>query len=297
VPELPEVETVVRQIAPGVVGRTIRGLDLHWARTLSGGTRARVERAIVGARIARSYRRAKWIVFELAAGRGALLVHLRMTGRLFVRATKEPASDYVRLSLALSGGKRLDFEDVRKFGRVHWCADPNEVFESLGPEPLADDFTAEDLHMALTSRRRMLKPLLLDQTVVAGLGNIYVDETLFASGLHPLTASDRLGRADTERIHTNMRRILARAIECQGSSFDVFYRTPEGQPGRFQDEFLAYGRDGRPCRNCGTELIKLTVAQRGTHVCPVCQPKPRRRRVAKKKRTARRTDTTSTSRP
>lgn len=285
-PELPEVETVVRQIAPGVAGRTIRALDVRWARTLSGGTRSQVERAIIGARIARSYRRAKWIVFELAKQRGVLLVHLRMTGRLFVRAAKEPASDYLRLSLTLSGGKRLDFEDVRKFGRVHWCTDPSEVFAPLGPEPLDDDFTADQLHSVLTSRRRMLKPLLLDQTVVAGLGNIYVDETLFASGLHPLTESDRLKRADTERIHTNMRRILARAIECQGSSFDVFYRTPEGQPGRFQDEFLAYGRDGRPCRTCGTELIKLTVAQRGTHVCPACQPKPRRRRraVVKKKR-------------
>lgn len=292
-PELPEVETVVRQIAPRVEGRTIRSLDVHWARTLSGGTRRAVERRVVGARVRRGYRRAKWIVFELAKERGALLVHLRMTGRLFVRGPKEAPSDYLRLSLGLSRGERLDFEDVRKFGRVHWCADVQEVFGELGPEPLSEELTVDVLHERLTSRRRMLKPLLLDQTVIAGLGNIYVDETLFASRLHPQQTSDRLTRDDVARIHENMRRILTRAIECQGSSFDVFYRTPEGQPGRFQDEFLAYGRDGRPCRVCGTELVKLTIAQRGTHVCPTCQPKPRRRH-ASKKRTTRRSAARST---
>jgi len=287
VPELPEVETVVRQIAPRVEGRTIRSLDLRWARTLSGGSRATIERALVGARIRRGHRRAKWIVFELGGERGALLVHLRMTGRLFVRGPKESSSDYLRLSLGLSRGERLDFEDVRKFGRVHWCRDTDEVFGALGPEPLSDELTVDALYARLTSRRRMLKPLLLDQTVIAGLGNIYVDETLFASGLHPMQTSDRLTRDDVARIHDNVRRILRRAIECQGSSFDVFYRTPEGQPGRFQDEFLAYGRDGRPCRRCGTELVKLTIAQRGTHVCPTCQPKPRRRRASKKRSTRR----------
>lgn len=277
-PELPEVETVVRQIAPDVVGRTIRSLDVAWARTLTGGSRAAVERRIVGARIAAARRRAKWIVLDLARDRGALLVHLRMTGRLFVRTPKQAASAYLRLSLGLSGRRRLDFEDVRKFGRVHWCANADVFTTALGPEPLSDELTADDLFERLSSRRRMLKPLLLDQTVIAGLGNIYVDETLFASGLHPTFPSDRITRDDAARIHANMRRILARAIECQGSSFDVFYRTPEGQPGRFQDEFLAYGRDGCPCRTCGTELVKLTIAQRGTHVCPTCQPKPRRRR-------------------
>ncbi|MEZ5978586.1 MAG: bifunctional DNA-formamidopyrimidine glycosylase/DNA-(apurinic or apyrimidinic site) lyase [Planctomycetota bacterium] len=279
-PELPEVETVVRQVAPGVVGRRVESLDVRWARTLEGGTRARVDRALVGRRIERARRRAKWIVLDLEGG-DALLVHLRMTGRLFVRGPKDEPSEYLRLSLGLSGRKRLDFEDVRKFGRVRWTRDAEAEFADLGPEPLDDAFTEESLHERLVSRSRMLKPLLLDQTVVAGLGNIYVDETLFESGLHPLRDSRTLGRDDTSRIHASMRRILARAILQEGSSFDVFYRTPEGKPGRFQDEFRVYGREGKSCVRCGGEVVKIVVAQRGTHLCPVCQPRPRARRRAR----------------
>jgi formamidopyrimidine-DNA glycosylase len=276
-PELPEVETVVRQIAPGVVGRTIAALDVRWARTLAGGARARVERALVGRRIAAARRRAKWVVLDLDGG-GALLVHLRMTGRLTVRAAGAEADPYLRLALHLSGRARLDFDDVRKFGRVVWCPDPASVLGDLGPEPLDPAFTPADLHAAVASRRRQLKPLLLDQTVVAGLGNIYVDESLHAAGLHPLARSERLTLPEATRLHGAVRAILERAIACQGSSFDTFYRTPRGEAGQYQDEFQVYDRAGEPCRTCGTAIERLVVGQRGTHVCPRCQPQPRRAR-------------------
>jgi formamidopyrimidine-DNA glycosylase len=274
-PELPEVETVVRQIEPGVVGRTIRAIDVRWLRTLGGATRAKFERGVVGRRIVLARRRAKWIVLELDDG-AVLLVHLRMTGRLTVRGAKEPHDAYLRVSLAFDGGTRLDFDDVRKFGRFVWLAEPESVLGELGPEPLDDAFTPAVLHDALTRRRRQLKPLLLDQTVVAGLGNIYVDESLHAAGLHPLARSERLALDDATRLHRAVQTILTRAIACQGSSFDVFYRTPKGEAGSFQDEFAVYDRAGEPCRTCGAPIVRLVVGQRGTHLCPVCQPKSRR---------------------
>lgn len=276
-PELPEVETVVREIAPGVVGRTVRAVDVRWLRTLGGATRAKFERAVVGRRIVGARRRAKWIVLELDDG-AVLLVHLRMTGRLSVRAVKSAADPYQRVALTFDDRTRLDFDDVRKFGRFVWLAEPASVLGELGPEPLDDAFTPAVLHDALTRRRRQLKPLLLDQTVVAGLGNIYVDESLHAAGLHPLARSERLTLDDTQRLHRAIRSILARAIECQGSSFDVFYRTPKGESGSFQDEFAVYDRAGEPCRTCGSPIVRFVVGQRGTHVCPFCQPKSRRAR-------------------
>jgi formamidopyrimidine-DNA glycosylase len=165
---------------------------------------------------------------------------------------------------------------VRKFGRVRFARDPADVLSGLGPEPLGDDFTAEAFHRALRERRRMLKPLLLDQSFVAGLGNIYVDEALFRARLHPLRRSDRLTRAAARALHGEIRATLAEAIEREGSSFDAFYRTPEGRPGSYQHEFRVYGREGRPCLVCGRPIQRIVVAQRGTHICKRCQPAPRK---------------------
>jgi formamidopyrimidine-DNA glycosylase len=172
----------------------------------------------------------------------------------------------------------LRFVDPRKFGRVLWRADPSEELGELGPEPLADEFLPETLHDALRSRRRLLKPLLIDQTFLAGLGNIYADESLFRAGLHPLARSDRLTRAEAARLHESIRAVLTDAIAREGSSFDAFYRTPEGRPGSYQDEFRVYGRTGEPCLVCETPIRYLKVAQRGTHVCPSCQRRTPRER-------------------
>jgi len=282
-PELPEVETVVRLIRPRVVDREVVAVDVRWRRTVGGGPLSSFTRAVVGARIAVVRRRAKYIVMELERGgtpAGAVVCHLRMTGRLVVEPAGVDAGSYRRVSLGLDDGNVLHFIDVRKFGRFQFEADPEEVLRDLGPEPLSDEFTEERFVRALRSRRRILKPLLLDQTFVAGLGNIYVDEALHRSGLHPLRRSDRVPRQAAGRLWREVRATLAEAIEREGSSFDTFYRTPEGRPGSYQHQFRVYGRDGRPCRTCGRLIRKLTVGQRGTHVCPRCQPAPRPRRRA-----------------
>jgi len=276
-PELPEVETTANLVRPGVEGRRVRAVEVDWLRTLGGATVEEFTRAVVGARVARVGRRAKYVRLDLERGghaAGALLVHLRMTGRLVVTQGREPTPAWRKVSLRLDRGA-LHFLDVRKFGRFTFHADPEAALAHLGPEPLGSDFTAEGLASGLRSRRRALKPLLLDQEFVAGLGNIYVDEALHRAGLHPLRSSASVRRSSAERLHAAIQDILARAIEREGSSFDTFYRTPEGKPGEYQHLFQVYGRDGQACRTCGTTIRKLVVGQRGTHVCPRCQPVPR----------------------
>ncbi|MEZ6015736.1 MAG: bifunctional DNA-formamidopyrimidine glycosylase/DNA-(apurinic or apyrimidinic site) lyase [Planctomycetota bacterium] len=279
-PELPEVETTARLIQPHLVGRVVEAARVNWLRTLGGLSASRFERAVIGAQVRAVGRRAKWVVMELerdGEGAGALLVHLRMTGRLVVEPAESDPGPWARVALGLDGGRELRFLDVRKFGRMLFVEDPLAHFVELGPEPLGESFTAEWLSRELRARRRALKPLLLDQTFVAGLGNIYVDESLFAAGLHPLRRSDTVTPERARVLHAAIQRILAEAIEREGSSFDVFYRTPEGQPGAYQHLFQVYGRDGSACNVCGRVITKLVVGQRGTHVCTRCQPKPRAR--------------------
>jgi len=277
VPELPEVETTVRLIRPSLVGRTITGASVAWRRTV--GERS-FEARVTGARIVSVWRRAKYFVIQLerdGSPAGSLVGHLRMTGRVIVEPASQATPDYGKVALALNDHHVMHFVDVRKFGRLVWHADAAAELADLGPEPLGDEFTAAWLGEALRERRRVLKPLLLDQTFVAGLGNIYVDESLHRAGLHPLSKSERVKPAQAAVLHREIRAVLADAIEREGSSFDTFYRTPEGNPGSYQDQFRVYGRDGKPCLACGATITRLVVGQRGTHVCPRCQPKPRAR--------------------
>jgi formamidopyrimidine-DNA glycosylase len=280
-PELPEVETTARLLRPRLVGRRIREVDVRWVRSLGGQEPGELAEALEGTRVTAVGRRAKYVRIDLARGRreaGALLVHLRMTGRLVVeRADATP--DWSRIRLGLDRGA-LHFIDVRKFGRLRWWADPDgeeAPLAPLGPEPLEEGFTAAGLYAALGARRRVLKPLLLDQTFLAGLGNIYVDESLHLARLHPLERSDRVDRRAAGRLHRAIRGTLEAAIEREGSSFDGFYRTPEGQPGSYQHLFRVYGRADQPCLRCRAPVERIVVAQRGTHLCPRCQPAPTRR--------------------
>jgi formamidopyrimidine-DNA glycosylase len=279
-PELPEVETVARLLRPELVGRRLGASRVRWLRTLGGlGARA-FARAVGGTRVTALRRRGKWIVMDLAragAGAGVLCVHLRMTGRLEVAAAGQGPGPWERLRIALDDGRVLRFVDPRKFGRVRWARAEGEVTGALGPEPLDRGFTAGELARSLRARRRRLKPLLLDQAFLAGLGNIYVDESLHRARLHPLQPAQRLRPAQAEALWRSIRAVLSEAIAREGSSFDAFYRTPEGRPGGFQHEFRVYGRAGEPCRTCGGPIRALVVGQRGTHFCPRCQPRPRRR--------------------
>jgi formamidopyrimidine-DNA glycosylase len=279
-PELPEVETVMRLVRPGLEGRAIRGAEVAWPRTIGVTSEGAFQGHVVGARVARVWRRAKYIVVDLERrGRpaGHLLVHLRMTGRLHLVTARGERDLYERVRLVLEGGRALSFVDVRKFGRFTFVEDAAEELAALGPEPLEGSFTLEWLRAALRGRQRALKPLLLDQSFLAGLGNIYVDEALHRSRLHPLRRSDRVDAAAVGRLYAEIRATLAEAIEREGSSFDTFYRTPEGQPGSYQHQFQVYGRQGKPCKSCGATIKKLVVGQRGTHVCLRCQRPPRNR--------------------
>ncbi len=277
-PELPEVETVVRLLREPLLGRRIEGTRVHWERTLGGLSKRRFSHAVRGTTIERVWRRAKYLVFDLArdgAAAGSLVGHLRMTGRMHIEPAVREDDPYLRVRLDLDDGTCLTFVDVRKFGRLTYVRDVNDVFAELGPEPLGANFTVEWLRRALRTRKRMLKPLLLDQHFLAGLGNIYVDEALHSVRLHPRRRSDRVPAARVPALHGAIRSILEQAIEREGSSFDAFYRTPEGQPGSYQHQFQVYGRQGKPCRRCGATVARIVVSQRGTHLCRRCQRAPR----------------------
>ncbi len=273
-PELPEVETVVRQLRPQLVGATIARVELPWRGVVSRPAPEAFRRGLAHRRIEGLGRRGKYLLFALDDGRH-LVGHLRMTGRLHVGRRIDDA--FARARLHLVDGRELVFADVRKFGRLALVRDPAEALPELGPEPLSDVLTGPWLARALRSHRRRLKPLLLDQSFLAGLGNIYVDESLHRAGLHPLRLSHRVTRPQAEALAAAIGAVLRSAIAADGSSFDAFYRTPEGRPGRFQDEFAVYGRAGQPCRRCATTIVRLNVGQRGTHVCPRCQRAPRQR--------------------
>ncbi|MCU0242354.1 MAG: bifunctional DNA-formamidopyrimidine glycosylase/DNA-(apurinic or apyrimidinic site) lyase [Vicinamibacteria bacterium] len=273
-PELPEVETTVRQIRPQILGRTISSSAVSWARTLVDGRPADLDAAVRSARIDGVRRRAKLIVIDVERRdqkRGHVVIHLRMTGRLLVMNVSDERSRWERARFLLDNGTALTFVDPRKFGRVWWTEDLPKLTGALGPEPLGRVFTPQWLIRELRSRRRRLKPLLLDQTFLAGLGNIYVDESLHRARLHPRLVSDRVSLDGARRLHAAIRATLQAAIRREGSSFDTFYRTPDGRRGSYQDHFRVYGRAGEACPACGGRVHRILVGQRGTHFCPRCQ--------------------------
>jgi formamidopyrimidine-DNA glycosylase len=266
-PELPEVETIVRHYRPRLEGRRIMRYVCRWAKQAEPNT-AGVRRGIVGKRIDRLRRRAKFIVAELEGGSGHLLIHLRMSGR-FEWATNppRPGRRHVRAAFDLDDGSRLLFCDARKFGKIIYTTDFGASTAHLGVEPLDRGFTTTTLARLLRSRSRQLKPLLLDQSIIAGLGNIYVDEALFRACLHPRTRSDELKPAQIRRLRSGIQAVLRTAIRREGTSFDAVY--PSGGMQRY---LSVYGRGGLPCKRCQRPIETLRIAQRGTHVCPNCQP-------------------------
>jgi formamidopyrimidine-DNA glycosylase len=261
-PELPEVETIARKLKPELVGKTILSANLLWSRTLALPSPRKFKEQIKGQRILDVGRRAKFLNIQLSDFH--LLVHLRMSGDLSVRDSTIRADPHDRLILKLSDGRSLVFNDTRKFGRVWLTAKPDEVLGKLGPEPLDTDFTVQWLHMALHNKRRQLKPLLLDQTFIAGLGNIYTDEALHAAKLHPLVVSDSITLRQAEALHKAIHHVLNEGIRRNGASFDWVYRG-----GEFN--FQVYGRADQECPICGTKIKRILVGQRSTHYCPNCQ--------------------------
>lgn len=272
-PELPEVETIAHYLRdgnlgqPGLPGRTIRSAEVLWARSIAEPTVDEFSRRICGQVVQQVGRRAKYLVIQLTAD--TLLVHLRMSGDLRVEPEGTAAAAHDRVVLHLDGGHRLAFNDTRKFGRMWLAADPQPVLAALGPEPLSAEFTADVLYGMLRAHSRQLKPLLLDQSFLAGLGNIYTDEALHEAGLHPNRLAAQLSPAEAGRLWAAIRRVLNEGIRHHGASIDWVYRG-----GEFQNTFRVYQRTGLPCPVCGTVIERRVVGQRGTHFCPRCQPEP-----------------------
>lgn len=273
-PELPEVETVARGLRASLVGRTIVGVEVRWARSVVPPDPAAFARRLIGQTVTDVGRRGKWVVIALAGG-DTLLIHLRMSGRLVVGAG-EPSDDrHLRALFSLDDGRRLHFFDQRKFGRLVLTSDPQEVLGGLGLEPLGDDLTAARLGEMLARRRGRIKPLLLDQRFLAGLGNIYTDEALWRASIHPLRQADTLAPAEVRRLHRGIRAVLRAAIEGGGTTLpDAGYQRADGRSGEFAGQLAVYGRAGHPCPRCGTDVERIRVSQRGTHLCPRCQPLP-----------------------
>ncbi len=276
-PELPEVETIVRAYRPRLEGRRIVAFTSHWPKNVSPGA-AQVRRSLAERTVVGLIRRGKYIVFHLDDG-GCLLVHLRMSGRFEWAADHDCPPRHVRATWTLDDGNRLLFCDARKFGLIIYTRDFAAATAALGPEPLSRGFTAELLGRLLRGRRRQLKPLLLDQSLIAGLGNIYADEVLFRAGLHPLQRSDGLTNEQVRRLHQAIRHVLRLAIRHRGTTFDWVYAG-----GGMQERLQVYGRTGEPCRQCGSPIEHLRVAQRGTHVCPCCQKDERVTKNSRRKK-------------
>ncbi len=273
-PELPEVETVVRALRPLVAGRTV--VALSRADAPDGPKYAGLSRA-VGARVLEVARRGKFIVMPLSTG-DLVAVHLGMTGTL--SPTKPADHLRVRLELADAGGARsiIHFRDPRRFGRFVVTA-PDDLatlptLAAMGPEPLEPGFTAGTFLASLAARRGPIKPLLLGQRIVAGLGNIYADEALFAARIHPEHPADRIPPARVRALHLAIREVLGRAIEARGTTLRD-YRDPAGEAGNFAVALQAYGRGGEPCMRCDAVLESRVVGQRTTTFCPRCQRLPR----------------------
>lgn len=271
-PELPEVETVARQLragdgerGPGVLGRTIVRVSVHWPRQIACPGARVFKRQLVGQKILQVGRRGKYIIFQLT--RQVMLVHLKMSGDLVVVRDTAPRDKHAHTVFHFADGWQLRFTDTRKFGRVFLTARAEEVTQALGPEPLERGFTVPWLAQALAARRRALKPLLLDQTFIAGLGNIYTDEALHRAGLHPLRHSDTLKPAEVRALWRGIRQALQTGVRHDGASIDWVYRG-----GHFQNYFRVYGRAGEPCRRCGRPIRRIVVGQRSTCFCPRCQP-------------------------
>jgi formamidopyrimidine-DNA glycosylase len=282
VPELPEVETIRRVLSEKLPGRRILNLQTHHAKPLRPQSMAEFEKQARGQRIVAVERRAKYLFLRLE--HGSLLVHLGMTGQLFAApVVLRPAAgklslpdQHTHVILFLSGGMILYFRDIRRFGKIRWVTDEQmgELLQRLGPEPLSSKFTVEGFRQALTRRRTSIKALLLNQAVVAGIGNIYADESLFRAGVAPQTRGATLTLAQISRLHTSIRRVLREAIRHRGTTLSDYF-DPESRKGGFQARLKVYGREGEPCQVCRTLVRKDVTAQRGTHWCPACQPGPK----------------------
>lgn len=274
-PEGPEVETIRRTLSPHLEGRTIAAVTVLTPGQIRHPDAATFIAALEGQRITGLDRRGKYLVFHVG---GRLLVcHLRMSGRLYLAPAGMPLEPHTHVVFHLEGGQELRYVDPRKFGGFHLAGPGGEGlppgFLRLGPDPIAAPLDPAALAAALRGRRAPIKALLLDQRVVAGIGNIYADEVLHRARIHPLRPAGSLAPAEVEALHRAIGEVLALAVARRGTTFSL-YRDGEGRAGDMYAELQVFDRTGEPCRTCGTPIVKIAVAGRGTHLCPACQPPP-----------------------
>ncbi len=274
-PELPEVETTRRGLEPHLIGRLIAGVEVHEHRL-----RQRVDEAALNAMVGQSFaavgRRAKYLLFTVNGG--GLVVHLGMSGSLRLvdsnlSGTEAERRRHDHLIWRLDSGLELRYHDPRRFGSVFWVdGDPSHhpLLLNLGPEPLAEEFSASYLQQGIRGRSRAIRDLLLNSRLVAGIGNIYANEALFLAGIHPATAGGRLTAADCARLVGNIRQVLASAIEVGGTTLND-YVNPRGEPGYFALSLTVYGREGGPCQRCRTQIVRANPGGRSIFYCPGCQ--------------------------
>ncbi len=273
-PELPEVQTLVDDLnAAGLVGRTITAARVYWPRSIATPTAKAFCRRVRNQTIQSIRRRGKFLVLELSAPTH-LLIHLRMSGRLHLVAAKTKRSKHEHIVLYLDNTQQLRFHDTRKFGRMYLVDDPQVILGALGVEPLGARFTAAALGRMLRGRKRQIKPLLLDQAFIAGLGNIYVDEALWDAKIHPLRTADSISATESAALHRAIRKVLRRGLKNMGTSLGSgranFYSVARRR-GRNQDQLMVFRRNGEPCPRCKRSIDRIIVGQRSTHICRRCQ--------------------------
>ena len=274
-PELPEVETSVRDLAHLLAGAEVATAEVRWMNTIAAPLPELFCAQLAGQRFTGFDRRGKYMLLALGSGM-TLVVHLRMTGKFQLEAAGAAPDKHTHVIFDLRDGRRLFYRDSRKFGRMWLVADPATLLARLGPEPLGDDFAPALFAGRLAGRTAPIKALLLDQAVVAGVGNIYADEALFRAGIHPRRPAGSLYEEEIQALQQAIREVLAAGIAAGGSSLGASgvqnYVRPTGDMGAFQVQHHAYGRTGAPCHRCGTPIERLVIAQRSSHFCPVCQP-------------------------
>jgi len=271
-PELPEVETVKNELLPRVKGHHITGVDLEWEGIVRQPSLEEFCSRVIGHQITDISRHGKYLIFILDSD-DLLIMHLRMTGSLIVMDNSAEPPKFTRAIINLDNDTGIFFRDPRKFGRMWLAKDTADVDSKLGPEPLDTGFTSEILAQRLAKRTAPIKALILDQKVIAGIGNMYADEALFATKIHPERAGGNLTQDEIERLHGNIRRILWAAIENKGASVDTYFR-PDGTEGTAHYEFkVAHRLGGKNCTVCGTPIKRIVVRNRGSYFCPKCQKK------------------------
>ena len=281
-PELPEVETIRKGLINLVGGAVIIDVAVFWDRMITPPfSTERFKTVLRGEQIHTIERRGKYLIFLL--DHWAMISHLRMEGKYEVSEAGEPIKKHTHVIFYLADGRQLCYLDVRKFGKFTLLPiekrDEYEPFKKMGPEPTADFFKLSKFKKDLSKSHRAIKAVILDQNIVAGVGNIYADESLFQAKIHPLQAADTSGPAAAKRLHEAVMDVISRSVEAGGSTIRT-YKNTLGEAGKFQVSLAVYGQIGQPCPNCGHPIEKIRVAQRGTHYCPHCQQLPKTRSKA-----------------